>query len=313
MRRALAALALAASALSAHGAERFSFAAFGDTPYFGFEERAVERLIAGFAGANVAFAVHVGDFKLGVAPCSDELFADRRRLFDASPVPFVFVPGDNEWTDCGGALAGGHDPLERLARLRTLFHAGDESLGRRTIRLARQSADPRFAAYRENVRWEFGGVVFATLNIPGSNNNLRRDGSTDAEHAARMAANLAWLADAARRARADGAAGLVVFAHGDPGFERPPRPLDGYVRFRAALQTHAAQLGKPLLFVHGDGHRYRVDQPLGDPATGRRLARFTRLEVFGAPQVQWVRVDVDPANPRLFAIAPGDASPFAVP
>lgn len=309
MRRALAAIALAAFACAGQGAERFSFAAFGDTPYFGFEEPAVERLIAGLADANVAFVVHVGDFKLGAAACSDEVFGERRRLFEASPVPFVYVPGDNEWTDCRSALAGGHDPLERLDRLRALFHAGDVSLGRRTIRLARQSADPRFAAYRENVRWRHGGVLFVTLNVPGSNNNLRRDGATDAEHAARMAANLDWLADAVRRAAAADVRGLVVFAHADPSFERPPRRLDGYARFREALQTHAARLGKPLLLVHGDGHRYRVDQPLRDRTTGRRLANFTRVEVFGAPEVGWVRIDVDPANPRLFTISPGTTAP----
>lgn len=311
--RALAAAALAACALAGHAAERFSFAAFGDTPYFGFEEPAVERLVAGLAEANVAFVVHVGDIKLGLAPCSDELLGERRRLFDASPVPFIFVPGDNEWADCRNPLAGGYDPLERLARLRTLFHAGDESLGRRTIRLARQSADARFAAYRENARWRFGGVLFVTLNIPGSNNNLGRDDALDAEHAARMAANFEWLADAVRRASAADVQGLVVFAHADPGFARPARRLDGYLRFREALQTHAARLPKPLLLVHGDGHRYRVDQPLRDRATGRRLANFTRLEVFGAPQVNWVRIDVDPANPRLFAIAPGSTAPAAVP
>jgi hypothetical protein len=309
VRGTFAALALAAFAFSAHGAERFSFAAFGDTPYFGFEESAVTRLISGLADANVAFVVHVGDFKLGAAACSDEVFAERRRMFDASPVPFVFVPGDNEWTDCHSALAGGHDPLERLARLRTLFHAGDASLGQRTLRLARQSADPRFAVYRENVRWSHGGVLFIALNVPGSNNNLRRDGATDTEHAARMAANFEWLADAVRRAAAADVRGLVVFAHADPSFERPARRLDGYARFREALQTHAARLGKPLLLVHGDGHRYRVDQPLRDRATGQRLANFTRVEVFGAPEVGWVRIDVDPANPRLFAISPGNTAP----
>ena len=32
--------------------------------------------------------------------------------------PFVFVPGDNEWTDCHRANNGAYDPLERLAFLR---------------------------------------------------------------------------------------------------------------------------------------------------------------------------------------------------
>ena len=155
-----------------------------------------------------------------------------------------------------------------------------------------------------------GGVVFVALNVPGSNNNLGRNAAMDAEHAARMAANLDWLAGAVRRAGARDARGLVVFAHADPGFGGRSARVDGYATFREALRTHAAALGKPMLLVHGDGHRYRVDQPLRDRATGRRIPTFTRVEVFGSPEVNWVRIDVDPANPRLFSIAPGITAPL---
>jgi hypothetical protein len=309
VRRALAAVTLAALATAASGAERFSFAAFGDTPYFAFDEAAVVRLIDGLADAQVRFVVHVGDFKAAAVPCSDELFAERRRMFDASPVPFVFVPGDNEWTDCHRAFAGSHDPLQRLAKLRALFYPDDRSLGRQQIRLARQSAAAPFSAYRENTRWLMGGVVFVTLNVPGSNNNLGRIAAMDAEHAARMAANFDWLGAAVRRAAARDVRGLVVFAHADPSFSGRAGRVDGYARFRETLQTHVAALAKPLLLVHGDGHRYRIDQPLRDRVTGRRLETFTRVEVFGAPEVDWVRIDVDPANPRLFAIGRGTTAP----
>jgi hypothetical protein len=309
VRRTLAALVFAALAFPSLGAERFSFAAFGDLPYFAHEERAVTQLLDSLRDANVSFVVHVGDFKFGAAPCSDEVFAERRRLLDASPVPLVFVPGDNEWVDCRSALAGGHDPLERLAQLRQLFHAGDASLGRRTIPLARQSSDPRFPAYRENARWTMGGVVFVSLNVPGSNNNLGRSDAMDAEHAARMAANFEWLDEAVRRAEAPDVRGLAVFAHADPRFRGAAPRVDGYARYREVLRTRAAWLRKPMLLVHGDGHRYRVDQPLRDRASGQRLANFTRVEVFGAPEVGWVRVDVDPGNPRVFAISPGMTAP----
>jgi hypothetical protein len=267
------------------------------------------RLIDSLADARVRFVVHIGDFKAAATPCSDELFAERRRMFDASPVPFVFVPGDNEWTDCHRASAGGHDPIERLAKLRALFYPDDQSLGRQKLRLARQSADARFGAYRENARWLMGGIVFVTLNVPGSNNNLGRNAAMDAEHAARMAANFAWLDGAVRRAAARDMRGLVVFAQADPFFVGRATRVDGYAQFREALRTHAATLAKPMLLVHGDGHRYRIDQPLRDRATGRRLETFTRVEVFGAPEVDWVRIDVDPANPRLFSIARGTIAP----
>lgn len=307
--RSLAAALLAAAACAAHGADPFSFAVLGDTPYFPHEELAVPQLLAGLEASGVAFAVHLGDIKHGSAPCTVELLADRKAMLDATPVPIVFVPGDNDWTDCHREAAGRFDPLERLAQLRLLFHGSDSSLGRRTIRLARQSADPRFRAYRENARWIAGGIVFVTLNVPGSNNNLGRTRTADAEHDQRMKANLEWLAEAVRRAAVAGAKGLVVLAHADPRLEGPARKVDGYVAYREALRTHAEGLHKPMLLVHGDGHRYRVDQPLADRTTGAPIASFTRVEVFGSPVVNWVRIDVDPASPRLFAIGPGVSPP----
>lgn len=309
MRRLLVATALAALASTTHGAERFSFAAFGDTPYFAHEEAGVARLLEGLRDANVAFVVHVGDIKLGSAPCTDEVLAARRRMFDASPVPFIIVPGDNEWVDCQRATAGGYDPLERLAKLREIFYPDGSSLGQKRLRVVRQGDHPRFRAYRENARWTAGGILFVTLNVPGSNNNLGRNDAMDAEHAARMLANFFWLDDAVRRAKAADVRGLVVFAHADPRFGRGAPRVDGYMRYREALQTHAAWLAKPLLLVHGDGHRYRVDQPLRDRTTGWRIETFTRVEVFGTPELNWVRIDVDPEHPRLFTIGPGIAAP----
>ena len=53
----------------------------------------------------------------------------------------------------------------RLTKVREMFFQGDQSLGKRTIRLTRQSDDPRYAKFRENVRWTQGGVLFVTLPV----------------------------------------------------------------------------------------------------------------------------------------------------
>ena len=186
-------------ALAAQGP--FSFAVLGDAPYHPLEAFALSRLLGGLDHENVAFVVHVGDLKASFEPCSDALLRARRALLDVSPIPLVYVPGDNEWTDCHRESAGEYDPRERLGELRRLFFDTRESLGRRKLRFSRQADNPRFRAYPENVRWLSGEVVFATLNVPGSNNNLGRNARMDAEHTERMAANLAWLDEAAARAR----------------------------------------------------------------------------------------------------------------
>jgi hypothetical protein len=86
--------------------------------------------------ADVAFVVHNGDFWWdgaawteqagGLPPCSDEIFQDCLGLAQRSRHPFIFVPGDNEWTDCHRAKPRTYDPLERLTKLRQMFFQGDQ-------------------------------------------------------------------------------------------------------------------------------------------------------------------------------------------
>jgi hypothetical protein len=234
------------------------------------------------------------------------LFARRLQQFQSVRHPFIFIPGDNEWTDCHRS---GADPLERLAKLRELFYADEYSLGMRKLRLERQSADRRFAEYRENVRWTLGPALFIGLNIPGSNNNLGRTPQMDAEYARRGAANAAWLAEGFELAKKNDAAAVFIAIQSDPHFEpmyrRPANLADGYATFRQDLLAHALAYAKPVILIHGDTHRYRVDQPLVDPATQKPVERFTRIESFGSPYVDWIRVSVDPADPKLLAVKTG--------
>jgi hypothetical protein len=128
----------------------------------------------------------------------------------------------------------------------------------------------------------------------------------DAEHRSRMAAVLAWLDDGVRLATARRLSGMVIFAHGDPRFERegPSKGADGFAEFRAALRDFALRFGKPVLFVNGDTHFYRLDQPLIDPAADRPIPNFTRVVVFGSPFTRWIRAGIDPSSERLFWVNP---------
>ena len=170
---------------------------------------------------QLSFVVHDGDFKNGSSLCSDDVFFNRLDLFNQFEQPFVFIPGDNEWTDCHRANNGSYDPLERLTFLRSLFFPTDQSLGQQTMTLARQSADPQFGLYSENVRWIEKNVMFVGLHVVGSNNNLGRTPTADAEYAARNAANLAWLNDSFALAAANGNRAVMVVIQANPNFELP--------------------------------------------------------------------------------------------
>lgn len=285
--KAVAAVLLALAALAAYAQERVvtTFAVISDAPYDAAEARWLEGLFARLEAEPLAVVVHAGDMKSGSSPCSDALFTAHRRLFDLSPHPLVYVPGDNDWTDCWRPAAGGHDPRERLAALRRVFFQSSSSLGRRTIPLTRQPE------YPENTRWRIGPVTFAGFNIPGPDNNYMR---MPAEYAARNAANLDWLAATFAAAREHGARAIVLVIHGNM-FPAPPAAAAerrlGYAGFLAALRAEAAEFAGNVLLVNGETHHQRHDRPLTDDA-GRPLANVERVEGYGSPFLGWVRIAV---------------------
>ena len=296
------ALVVLAGAACAQG---LSFGLFGDTPYSHWEREQLPDLIAHMDREGLAFVIHDGDIKSGDSVCSDVVLRDVLAVFQASETPLVYVPGDNEWTDCHRRSNGRYDPLERLDKLRELFFAGDSALGQRPLALERQSRDPAFARYRENVRWQAGGALFVGLNLPGSQNNYHGaavSGGPVPEFVARSAANRVWLAQAFAQARARRLAGILVVIQANPGLEAfsagQVRP--GYREFLRQLQAETQAFAGQVVLVHGDTHWHRIDQPMLDSSGQAVLKNLTRVETFGYPFMGWIKATVDPADPRVF-------------
>jgi hypothetical protein len=318
MSRALLLLALALTGCTAHIPPPLpsafhpplSFALIGDTPYSEAEADMLDAMIDRMNREELAFVIHVGDITGGRGPCTDEWLEARKRQFERSRHPFVIVPGDNEWVDCHRT---GFDPIERLRKFRELFESGGSSLGERKIALERQSDRDaaHFPEYREHLRWIAGNVLFVGLDVQGSNNNLGRTSAMDTEYRARMAAVFAWLDDSLRLARERNLAGMLIFAQANPDFEQrfQRKGGDGFAEFRVALRDLALKFGKPVLFVNGDTHFYRLDKPLADPRTGLPIANFTRVVVFGSPQTRWIRAGIDASTPQLFEVSPVPQTP----
>lgn len=304
MRKFLMALLLAAAAPLHAGA----FALFGDIPYNEREVEALRLIIDEMNRDNeLAFVVHDGDLKSGSETCDNRRFLARRADFEASRHPFILIPGDNEWTDCHRPSNGPYDPQERLAKLRELFFATDESLGQRKLKLTRQGDwQPQYAAWRENVRWEFENVLFIGVNIPGSNNNWKNRADNSEFHA-RLKANTAWISTNFRSAREKNLRAVMLIMQANPDFEGEEAAKqkdqtgfrDGFAEFKVQLAQEAIAFGKPVVVVHGDTHRYQLNQPLKDQ-TGASVANVTRLETPGSPFVGWVRTVIDANAPQVF-------------
>ena len=280
----------------------FTFAALGDAPYYDHEEQPFIEMFAEMNREPLAFAVHVGDFKSGHSVCSDALYQQRRKWFELSRHPFVFVPGDNDWTDCWRRFAGGYDPIERLQALRAVFFSEAVSLGQRPLALTRQSDVDARHPYPEHARWIHQGVVFATLNVPGSDNNFARD---RAEHKARDAAVREWIAQAFRLAHGQQLGAVVLIMQANPWSVLGPRRA-AFAPFFETLISETLRFRGEVVLIHGDTHRYRVDRPLLDPGTRRPIRNFTRIEVYGSPSVNWVRVRVERVDGKVeFEATPG--------
>ncbi|MEO0315842.1 MAG: hypothetical protein RI928_2298 [Pseudomonadota bacterium] len=292
--RIFSALALTSALIipGAGFAQSFTFAAIGDVPYGPHEEFA--SLIEKLNGQPLAFTLHVGDIKSGSTVCSDETFLKVRELFEQFDRALIYTPGDNEWTDCHRVNNGRYDPLERLEKIRQLFFASNESLGKQRMTLQTQSSQKSFVTFVENRRWSQGKVRFATLHLVGSNNNLQPGLPSSSEFAAREHANIAWLRETFAEAKANADAAVVLAMQADTFFGEP-RKGSGFVRWNVALAEEVAAWGKPVLLIQGDTHQYLTDRPLKD-AKGRPLTQLVRIVVPGESQPDAVLISIDTAD-----------------
>lgn len=139
-------------------------------------------------------------------------------------------------------------------------------------------------------------------------------------------------------AKARHSSAVMLVSQADPGFDltdgtrgplRDPNTLaetdanpDGFQDFLLALRTEVIAFEKPVNYVHGDSHYFRIDKPFLN-AQGQRLENFTRVETFGDHQengnndVHWLKVFVDADSREVFAyqqqIVPGNRTAVPAP
>jgi hypothetical protein len=189
----------------------------------------------------------------------------------------------------------------------------------------------------ENRRWTFRGVTYATLDIQGSCDNRCKDFPDNAEADSRRDADIAWMRETFQVAKDRNSVAVMLISQADPGFNdhpiesenvRNPKTLDclncttstpdGFKAFLTALRDEVTAFRKPVAYVHGDTHYFRIDKPFLD-TTGRRLENFIRIETFGdnvfsvdaqhpdlsdLNNVHWVKAFVDPHSREVFSFQP---------
>jgi hypothetical protein len=306
-------------------AQPFSFALWGDMPYAKNNDSAsTHAVVESINRSEVRFSIYDGDIKDGSSQCTDNIYTDAVAMFNSLKQPAVYVPGDNEWTDCHRSNNGGYNGLERLSHLRQVMFNQPRSFGQKTMKLTQQGQPGQ--PFSENTRFAQNGVMFVNVNMPGSNNNLIKSDkdctkksarvwadceASNAEYQQRDAANIEWLRSAFTIARRMKHAGLVLVFQADPGFDLPETEevdestlpqFEGYRAFLNAVVQETETFKGQVLLVHGDTHFFKMDKPLYSPS--KVLPNLTRLQTFGSPVNHWVKVSVNVKSPEVFTIRP---------
>jgi hypothetical protein len=279
---------------SANAPGTWAFAALGDAPYYPWEELQYRIVRQDLDASDLALVIHVGD--IFWRPCTDDHYRQVLGWFDGLRHPVVYTPGDNETFDCWEEGAGGFAPQDRFAAVRRIFFSHPtRSLGARSIPLASQGGE-----LVENARWTHEGLVFATVDLIGSRNGMKpfpgRTAADDEASRRRTEGATAWARETFAEATRVSAPAVVIAFHANPGLEDKEDPVyrQAFEPFLATLEEEAARFGRPVLMLHGDGHKYTVDHPL-------RPTNLTRVQVPGSPRVGWVKVSVHAGDAPAFA------------
>lgn len=239
-------------------AKSIEFLVFGDMPYSQQEVEMLSKpngeLYQQVQKQNPDFFVHVGDMKASIQSCTDLLLKENYELIKSlSPAPFIFTPGDNDWTDCDREkLLEPMDELERLAFVRKEF----------TKETPKLPEFKRQSVMAENQAWKIDGVQFITLHAVATNNGRKQIYLSDETKALdlvdeRDANNFAWL----ESLPTTGLKAAVIFTQADVFVEaKKPKncskdkrkKCDGLLAYREKLDAFAKRADFPVLLVHGD-------------------------------------------------------------
>lgn len=189
-----------------------------------------------------AFLIHLGDITKGTDVLPETYYARVAALLEKSKTPVFIVPGDNEWNDLDNPAQGWEFWTRHFMGFEKRFPKAPEAV--------RQAARP------ENFAFALHGVLFVGLNLVGGTVH------DTAEWTTRHSDNLAWVRE--QFAAHPDARAAVICAQA--------RPKEKQEDFFGPFCEAAQAFGKPVLYLHGDGHVYEVEQPWRKP-------NLTRVQV----------------------------------
>jgi hypothetical protein len=244
-----------------------SFTATGDGPRSEEDWMLFQKQIdTDNADGKHAFLLHLGDIWKGSDRLPESHYLQVAALLRTSIAPVYIVPGDNEWTDLDNPAEGWLFWSNHLLKL-------DEHW-KKEIAIDRHPDHPELLAWTQN------GVTMIGVNVVGG------DVKDPDEWKARHAYCLKWVEDNVTKYR-DNVRAAVVFG------QARPKPIQE--DFFAPFVETAKTFGKPVLYLHGDGHKYEVEEHW-------RAPNITRAQVDQVAKARplLITVTMDPQKPFTF-------------
>ncbi len=216
--------------------EPITFSVTGDIPYGTNEVPTMAEQIAKHNLYSPSdFFVHVGDLNAGSESCKESRYIEVAEMLKTLAVPAYVIPGDNEWVDCS-------NPDQAWNWWTSSFYDFEDNFCGVPI-VERQDVRP------ENFAFMLKGVLFVGINIPAG----RQGGTLEAD---RLQDDADWVdfqfTDKVSQVRA-----AVVFGHAGNSGNRGA--------FFTQFQVSARNFVKPVLYVMGDRHSWKVTDPWMEP------------------------------------------------
>lgn len=301
-----------------------TFVAFGDAPNNRNEQIMYESLIKNINEAKPSLVIHLGDTHSSKI-CNNNEIDNIRDYMNDFVAPVLYTPGDNDWTDCGNALDGDFNPLERLNYLRQTHFNSGTTLGKNPISVINQKK----AGFPENMRFMKDNIGFITVHVVGNKNNLNTsDLDSMKEFYDRNKANLTWLDESFMALKKADA--IVVSLHSNMFvrkftsfrnialrikhdkklllsyktygrlFYRTFKIVDRlslpYRDIGRSIQHYSSELKKPVLLLHGSDHDHTVYKPF------KKNPYLHAITVHGSPDVKAIEISVRPKSKRPFKV-----------
>ena len=209
------------------------FSVIADVPYYPSEYDTLRNHVRNHNLYSTSrFWLFLGDIKSPVKPCLESDYVQMADILKDLEVPVFMVPGDNEWVDCA-------DLDQAWSWWEASFLNFEENF-----------CNPPKADHQgnrpENVAFVVEDVLFVGLNI------VHAPEGYEEEFQILLQQDLEWVTKQFQEQGPDAKA-AVVFSHAGPSSTRRP--------FFDPFQQVAADFGKPILYIHADGHKWIMDQP----------------------------------------------------